>query len=391
MADPSPEPDPAEQPEPAADAPADPNAPAAGTDGDPPVGSPVGPPGQEPLPDDLTIFSRVRRDFEDVSIASYDFKHPERIGKDQLRALQTVHDTFARSYGAALTGLLRTIVEIRVSGVEQMTYARFTDGLPNPTAVNVIDAPELGGPMCLELSPLVVYPMIDRLLGGTNQELFVPQREMTDIELRLVQSLLEPALVAFGEAWGSVKTIAFTVGQTASNPHVLQIVPPNELVVVVGFEITLASRAATMSLCIPFNAIEPTIETRSARAWDQGGRGPDGEQWGRMLEGHLAGAPLELTGVLAETSLTLGQLRRLEVGDLLLTGRAADDPVALEVAGRSKFLARMGQFKGNRALQVIRPVRPSDRRQGATPAASAADARPPATGESDRPDGVESI
>ena len=78
-----------------------------------------------------------------------------------------------------------------------------------------------------------------------------------------------------------------------------------------------------MSLCIPFNAIEPIIETLSAHAWDQGGRGPDGQPWGRLLEGHLAGAPLELTGVLAETSLTLGQLRRLEIGDLLLTGRAA--------------------------------------------------------------------
>ena len=67
------------------------------------------------------IFSRFRRDSEKVEIRLYDFKRPERISKDQMRTLQTLHETFARGFGAQLSGFLRSIVEVRVATAEQMT------------------------------------------------------------------------------------------------------------------------------------------------------------------------------------------------------------------------------------------------------------------------------
>ena len=69
------------------------------------------------------IFSRVRRDRDKIEIRPYDFKRPERISKDQMRALEMLHETFARNFGASLSGYLRTIVEVRVSHAAQMTYS----------------------------------------------------------------------------------------------------------------------------------------------------------------------------------------------------------------------------------------------------------------------------
>ena len=71
------------------------------------------------------IFSRVRRDRDKIEIRPYDFKRPERISKDQMRALEMLHETFARNFGASLSGYLRTIVEVRVSHAAQMTYSEF--------------------------------------------------------------------------------------------------------------------------------------------------------------------------------------------------------------------------------------------------------------------------
>ena len=147
------------------------------------------------------IFSRNRRSLEDVEIRDYDFKRPERISKDQMRALHTLHDNFARNLGAGMSGLLQTIVEVRVAHAEQMTYSEFIAALPNPTCFNLIEAAQLDGRMCLELSPLVVYPIIDRLLGGSSHDLFIPQREMTRIEIGLVNKVLDQVTTAFGEAW----------------------------------------------------------------------------------------------------------------------------------------------------------------------------------------------
>lgn len=111
------------------------------------------------------IFSRSRKDMSGAEVRAYDFKRPERVSKDQMRALQTLHEAFARNFGAALSGFLRAIVEVRVATCEQMTYGDFISGLPNPTSFNLISADGLQGQMCLEISPLIIYPIIDRLLG----------------------------------------------------------------------------------------------------------------------------------------------------------------------------------------------------------------------------------
>jgi hypothetical protein len=98
-------------------------------------------------------------------VSTYDFTRPERVSKDHIRALASIHDGFARNFGATLSGSLRTIIDVRVVGVEQLTYSEFIHSLPNPTCFVILQAPPLEGQMCLEISPLIVYPIIDRLLG----------------------------------------------------------------------------------------------------------------------------------------------------------------------------------------------------------------------------------
>jgi len=307
------------------------------------------------------IFSRFRRDLENVEIKEYDFKRPERISKDQMRALQTLHDTFARNFGASLSGFLRTIVEIRIAHAEQMTYSEFIGSLPNPTSFNLVNCLPLDGQMCLEMSPLIIYPIIDRLLGGSNQELFIPQRSMTLIETRLIQKILLRGMAALAEAWESVKKIDFKLGEMESNPQIVQIVPPNEVVVVIGFEIKMTNRAGTMSLCIPFNVIEPLIDDLSAQNWFMSGRNRGEHQWEKLISQRLSDAMLDIAGVLAETTITIAELRGLEVGDVIMTDKPAVSPVTLTAGGKPKFLSHIGQFKGNRAVKIVRAIKPSDR------------------------------
>lgn len=318
------------------------------------------PPAPEEAPP-TQIFSRARRDREKIEIRSYDFKRPERISKDQMRALEMLHETFARNFGASLSGLLRSIVEVRVSSAAQMTYSEFISGLPNPTSFNLVRCPPLEGQICLEVSPLVIYPIIDRLLGGSNKELFVPQRGMTLIETRLIQRILQRAMSGLTEAWQGIRRVEFALGEMESNPQLVQIVPPNEVVVVIGFEVKLTNRAGQMSLCIPYNAIEPLIEDLSAQSWFVAGKSGGASGTAERIAGGLSGAKVELDATLATTTISLGELRGLEVGDLIVTNRPANAPAVLSVEGRPKFMAQLGQFRGNRALRVERSLGPNER------------------------------
>lgn len=309
----------------------------------------------------LRVFSRRRLDMDTIDIRQYDFKRPERVSKDQMRALQTLHEGFARNFGASLSAFLRMIVEVKIAGCEQMTYGEFVAGLPIPTSFNLIDIEPLEGQICLDLSPLIIYPIIDRLLGGNNEELFIPQRAQTVIEMRLIGQVIHRALDMLSESWSDVAEVKFSLAETESNPQLVQIVPPNEVVIVIGFELKMINRAGTMSLCIPYNVIEPLMDAVSAQTWFSSKGLKRTEENQKRVEATLHSAELEVAAVLANTTITVSDLASLSVGDLIVTEKPASSPMTLYIGGKRKFLARIGQINGTRAMRIERPIRPEDR------------------------------
>ncbi|MEM6553756.1 MAG: flagellar motor switch protein FliM, partial [Planctomycetota bacterium] len=161
----------------------------------------------ETTDDSSRIYSRQRGGMipqDEVEVRDYDFKRPERVSKDQMRALETLHEAFARNYGAYLSGFLRTIMECKVANIEQMTFSEFTHSLPNPTCFNLIGCDPLDGHLCLEISPLIIYPILDRLRGGSSADLFIPQRPLPAIEQGLVGKIIDRGLTAMQEAWAGI-------------------------------------------------------------------------------------------------------------------------------------------------------------------------------------------
>src|SRR5438552_9981425 len=124
-------------------------------------------------------------------ISPYDFKRPERVGKEQMRSLQTLHEGFGRNFGAALSTLLRTIVEVKLTSVDQLTYSEFIFSLENPTCFNLLRAPPLEGHLILDIGPAILYPIIDRLLGGGKESGTIARRPLTEIELRLMSRITQ--------------------------------------------------------------------------------------------------------------------------------------------------------------------------------------------------------
>jgi flagellar motor switch protein FliM len=299
-----------------------------------------------------TVFSNGGRAQVDVHL--YDFKRPERVSKDQMRALEALHEGFGRNFGAALSGYLRTIVEVNVANIEQLTYSEFIHSLPNPTCFNLLKAEQLDGQLCLEISPLIIYPIIDRLLGGSNADLFIPQRPLTQIEQRLVQRITDRATQHLSEAWTNLTPTTFSVNDFESNPQLVQIVPPNETVVVIGFELKMGNRAGTMSLCIPYNVIEPIMGVLAAQNWFSYQRKGGMEDHVRKLTKNVSSAPVEIRVFLAQTSMRVSELLTLEVGDIITTSKQCTDDVLVQVEGRSKFFAQLGQYRGAKSVRITR-------------------------------------
>src|SRR6188768_2412683 len=137
-------------------------------------------------------------------VTPYDFKRPERVGKEQMRALQSLHEGFGRNFGAALSALLRTIVEVKLTSVDQLTYSEFVFSLENPTCFNLLKAEPLEGNLILDINPSILYPIIDRLLGGGREAGPMARRPLTEIELRLVGRITGLFLDELRRAWENI-------------------------------------------------------------------------------------------------------------------------------------------------------------------------------------------
>ncbi|MFW5857328.1 MAG: flagellar motor switch protein FliM [Planctomycetota bacterium] len=289
-----------------------------------------------------------------IEVAVYDFKRPERVSTDQIRSLEMLHEVLARKLGAQLCAFLRTIIDVKMASVEQLTYQEFIMSLPNPTCFNLMTCKPLDGQMVLEINPSIVFPIIDKQLGGGSTEVSIPERDMTQIEQRLIQRITEMVLEFLHEVWQPVLDIDFQITQTESNPQLMQIVPPNEVVILVCFELRMGECSGMLNLCIPFPVIEPIMSDFSTiNTWFSYRKvGTEEESFTRLKEG-IEHAPLDTVAYLAETTINLRQYLDLKPGDVLRTQKSAKAPLLIKVNGKPKFLGSPGVFKGQKAMKIV--------------------------------------
>ena len=304
-------------------------------------------------------------------ITPYDFKRPERVGKEQVRALQTLHEGFSRNFGAALSGLLRSIVEVKLTSVDQLTYSEFVFSLENPTCFNLLKAEPLEGNLILDINPSILYPIIDRLLGGGRDPGPLARRPLTEIELRLVSRITGIFLEQLRQAWENVIELKLSVERVESNPQLVQIVPPNEVIVLISFELTLGDVRGMMNFCIPFNSIERIGNKLSSNTWISYGRKSSTPESRQQVSRNLKGAMVQLVAQLAETKISTGDLLGLRVGDIITTDKDLRDPLVVSVEGVAKFRAQPGAFKGRKAIQIERSLGLLPKPAAAAPAAAA--------------------
>lgn len=290
----------------------------------------------------------------------YDFKRPERVSKSQVIALEALHEVFARNVSASLSGYLRTIIEVRLISVEQFTYSEFTMSLPIPTSFNLLSCDPLEGHIILEVNPSILFPIIDRLLGGGKTDSHYLERPFTNIELSLVNTILERFILQLRETWESVKEIDFQLYETESNPFLLQIVAPNEPIVLLSFEALMGEYSGMINICIPFKVIEPIMPEFSQSNWFSSTKKNTGDQGRiRILDG-INNAPVDVVGVLAEMPLSLADILSLKVGDLIDTGRESTSPTILAIEGRKKFRGVAGSHRGKKVVSLTETIHPKD-------------------------------
>ncbi|KFL33106.1 MULTISPECIES: flagellar motor switch protein FliM [unclassified Sulfurospirillum] len=285
----------------------------------------------------------------------YDFKRPNRVSKEQLRAVKGIHDKMARNLASQISSIMRSIVEIQLHSVDQMTYGEFLMSLPSPTSFNVFSIKPLDGNCIIEINPSIAFPMIDRLLGGLGES-YESTRELTDIELNLLDAILRIIMQRLKEGWAPITDMYPTVETKESSPNVVQIVSQNEIVIMVVMEIIIGNSSGMINLCYPVIYLEPIL-SRLANRDIMLGETSAKKSRNKELNTLISRAEVFIESIIGQSELSVGELLELKKGDIIRLDRAADDKAIVMIDKKELFLAEIGLHRFRKSIKIESLVR----------------------------------
>jgi flagellar motor switch protein FliM len=296
------------------------------------------------------VFQNLHEHRKESPATKFDFRRPDRIPKSQVRAIHLLHDTFVRNLVSSLSAYLRSYLTVNLVSVEQLSYAEFLDGLPSPTCMVSLGLSPYDGNGVLELNPSLVFPILEMLLGGTGKASAAIQRDITEIEQKLLDGLFRIILHDLREAWKGVTAVDFTIESMETEPQLLHILAPNEAVVSVGVEVRVGETVGMMNLAMPSIVIK-MMRQKFDQQWSVRKTHASEAEQTRVLR-LLRQSSLTLEAVLEGQTLKVQDLLDLQEGHLLMFDFPVDRPVDLLVNGSHKFIGQLVGAGKKRACQI---------------------------------------
>lgn len=289
---------------------------------------------------------------ESSKVKKYDFRRPNKLSKEQMRTLQMIHENFARLLTTTLSTRLRSMVNFEVASIEQLSYREFIRSLPEPTIIGVSELNPLDGQFIFEINPEVGFTIIDRLFGGLGKPI-EDIRPFTDIEQVVLKKSLNWILESFTEAWENLLDIKPNLKELESNPQFTQIVPDNDMTIIVTLSSTVSDSEGLVNICIPYIMLEPIVSQLNAQHWFSNTRKEQTDEHIDQLKDRVKKAQVDLFAELGETDLTVEDILYLKKGDIVKLNKKVKEPIDVRVGQIKKFKAIPGNFNKHHALKII--------------------------------------
>lgn len=297
---------------------------------------------------------QVKEKEEEKKIKPYDFKRPSKFSKEQMRTFQMIHENFARSLSTFLSGRLRSFVDVTLSSVDQITYEEFIKSLLNPSFIVVFSGDNLEGNAVFEMGLDIFYTMLDMIMGGPGEKPL--NRSPTDIEISVMRREIMNMLTILAQAWSDIQSFIPTIENIESNPQFVQIVPPNEMVLLITVAVSIGETSSFINICWPSSLLEPFSDKLSARYWFAAAKKEEARKKEEIekLEKSIRNVMIDLVAILGETTLSLKDILELEVGDVIRLNTHFDEEISIAVDGVEKFKGIPGRHKGNYAVRITK-------------------------------------
>jgi len=289
-------------------------------------------------------------------IITYDFKHPQRVSKDQQRTLENLHSNLSRMLAASFSTIQRSVVDCDIAFVDQTTYAEFIMSLSNPSCSYTFTIEPLGGPAILDFSLPVAYSFIDRQFGGTGGNPPQEARPLTGVERQVMARVITRSLADLEATWKPLLKIQVSDAELETNPEFMQVAAPSDTVILIAFEVNSQHASGLVNLCFPYFTLEPVMAYLNVQSWASRERGRRESRCEERVA-QMKGIQTEVTAVGARGKMAMEDVASIQVGDTLVLDTQVDDPGVVFVENVPWFFAKPGcSPKGNYAVELLKSI-----------------------------------
>ncbi len=291
----------------------------------------------------------------DPDVIPYDLTNQDRVIRGRMPTLDIIYERFIRLYRMSLSNSLRKIATISIISTDLLKFGEFVNTLPIPSCMCIMRFESLRGTALLVFESKLSYALVDSFFGGTDRPYTkIEGKEFTRIELSIMKKVMDLAIIDLEEAWLPIYKAEISFLRTEVNPQFVGIVPPSDVIISTTFEVELENASGTIALVIPYSTIEPIKNKLSASFQTESDH--VNKEWATKIEEHLRSSEVHILVNLGNTTMSVGDLVNLNVGDVLPLTQDADGELDVIIEGVPKLKCLFGVSRGNRAVQITRYI-----------------------------------
>jgi flagellar motor switch protein FliM len=282
-------------------------------------------------------------------VQPWDVRQAGQIGSEQLRAINQLHETFARNLSTAIGGYLRIVFDVSLVSAEHLTYREFLQAVPEKTYLASCELAPVGATAVLQLDLGVAFPIIDVMLGGEGKSSEIV-RDITEIEEQVLEAIIRIFCRELQNSWQAI-SLEFNFAERLQNLQTQRLMPPEEKNLCLSFEIKMSDSRGAFNVAVPAVVSNALLRKVSANFDYQRRRSPAEAK--QQIQKKLLNCffPMELS--LTHLQVPLQGIEDLTVGDVLTFPRSASVPAVLLVDDVQLCAAQPVRRNTRRAAQVF--------------------------------------
>ena len=295
----------------------------------------------------------VQADVADSSdVRAFQFGQDDLSLMGDYYALRLINERFARQARSVFLPMLRLQPRISPFPPEVKTFDEYCEGIDNFMNLNISRMEELRGPMLLTLGPKFISTLTASFYGGSIYQPDQKRTEFTNTEERVIELIHDGLSECLSVAWTDLMPITLSHQGREVNPQFASFVDGSELVIICAFLIQLPNGdSVNMDVVYPLQTLKPiATQLRSRMQSDTN----DNVSWRERMEHAILNIPLNVTAFLGKPVMSMGQLIRLQTGDVVPI--QVNEGIELRVEDNPIFLADIGEVSGQAAVSLTKRI-----------------------------------